>query len=154
MGRLEAAWQEQQQRRGSPDGSADGEAAAAMPVPVECALAQYCVHCITKMNANMGFGTHMPGMGRQPVPAHEVERHIRQLASAISAAVKRDFPDELPAEASPLGALDEEQIRHVCQVHLRGLFLYQQELGNALACANRDGEEARRVERKRIWGYE
>ena len=31
--------------------------------------------------------------------------------------------------------------------------MYQTELGNALAQANREGEEARREERLRIWGY-
>lgn len=31
--------------------------------------------------------------------------------------------------------------------------MYQNELGNALANANRDGEEARKQERLRIWGY-
>ena len=42
---------------------------------------------------------------------------------------------------------------HVGRVHLSGLVLYQTELGNALAAANREGEEARREERLRIWGY-
>ena len=42
---------------------------------------------------------------------------------------------------------------HVGRVHLSGLVLYQNELGNALANANREGEEARREERLRIWGY-
>ena len=44
-------------------------------------------------------------------------------------------------------------IAHIARIHLNGLIGYQTELGNALAAANRDGEEARREERMRIWGY-
>ena len=44
-------------------------------------------------------------------------------------------------------------IAHIASIHLKGVVTYQQELGNALAVANRDGEEARRQERMRIWGY-
>mgnify|MGYP003684652115 CR=1 FL=1 len=39
------------------------------------------------------------------------------------------------------------------QMHLRACILYQNELGNALARANVEGEEARRQERLRIWGF-
>jgi hypothetical protein len=42
---------------------------------------------------------------------------------------------------------------HVGRVQLSGLVLFQTELGHALANANREGEEARREERMRIWGY-
>ena len=52
-----------------------------------------------------------------------------------------------------LACLTAGQIQHVGRVHLSGLVLYQTELGNALAAANREGEEARREERLRIWGY-
>ena len=36
---------------------------------------------------------------------------------------------------------------------MKGSYMYANELANALAAANRDGEEARREERLRIWGY-
>ena len=52
-----------------------------------------------------------------------------------------------------LQCLTAAQIVHVGQLHLKGVIAYQQEIGNALAIANRDGEEARREERMRIWGY-
>ena len=52
-----------------------------------------------------------------------------------------------------LACLTAGHITHVGRVHLSGLVMYQTELGNALANANREGEEARREERLRIWGY-
>ena len=68
-----------------------------------------------------------------------------------------------PSAFSPVGhrmhrsqgapPLTASQIIHIAQLHLKGVVLYQQELGNALAVANREGEDARREERMRIWGY-
>ena len=55
--------------------------------------------------------------------------------------------------AQTLTCLTAAQLIHVGRVHLSGLSLYQIELANALADANREGEEARREERLRIWGY-
>ena len=55
--------------------------------------------------------------------------------------------------AQTLTCLTAGQLIHVGRVHLNGLSLYQIELANALADANREGEEARREERLRIWGY-
>ena len=52
-----------------------------------------------------------------------------------------------------LSCLEVDQLAHVARVHLNGLVMYQTELGNALTVANREGEEARREERLRIWGY-
>ena len=51
------------------------------------------------------------------------------------------------------GGLAPENIVHVARTHLKGLIAYQSELGTALAIANQDGEEARREERMKIWGY-
>ena len=59
----------------------------------------------------------------------------------------------LPCRAQSLAALNAGHIMHVARVHQSGLVMYQTELGNALAVANREGEEARREERLRIWGY-
>jgi hypothetical protein len=44
-------------------------------------------------------------------------------------------------------------VTELAQAHLRACIYYQNELGNALARANVDGEEARRQERLRIWGF-
>ena len=77
---------------------------------------------------------------------------LEQLGKHLVAAVARDF-DEAERKFGSLPALSAAQIVHVARVHLNGLVLYQQELGNALAQANREGEEARREERMRIWGY-
>ena len=54
---------------------------------------------------------------------------------------------------APCAALRADHLVHVSAIHLRAVTLYQHELGNALAVANREGEDARREERLRIWGY-
>ena len=64
-----------------------------MPIPVESALAQYAAHAICKMNANFGFGAHMPGLGRQPVSDAEVRRYLDQLGMHLVAAIERDFDE-------------------------------------------------------------
>ena len=123
-----------------------------MPVPPVCALAAYCTHAITKMNTNIGFGAHMPGIGRQQISPRESTAHYQKLGEALLAAISRDFGKSEQSLGS-LPAISAEQVVHVAQIHLRGVVLYQQELANALAIANRDGEDARREERMRIWGY-
>lgn len=52
-----------------------------------------------------------------------------------------------------INSLTAAQLLPIAREHLTGLFLYHNELGDALAIANREGEEARRQERMRIWGY-
>ena len=178
MVRLREAWE--QRRALDPSGSVPEE----QPVSAACALAQYCSHVITKMNANLGFGPHMPGMGRQQVTPHESNIHFKRLADALLQAIQRDFdkadqgfggvrhprhpaaqprvrgppltsasiaqrrwPRAAPQGPTPLTA---SQIIHISQLHLKGVVLYQQELGNALAVANREGEDARREERMQI----
>ena len=94
----------------------------------------------------------LPGIGRQPVPDAEAGRYFEQLGRAVVAAIARDF-DEPDRRFGSLPSLPAGHIVHVGKVHLNGLILYQTELGNALAQANREGEEARREERMRIWGY-
>jgi len=144
MPRLRAAWAEHHRVRAleTPD----------FPVAPVHALAQYIVHCIGKMNLNLGFGAHMPGVGRNPISMRESEVHFKKLGEKLIEAIQRDFPAAERAFGS-LPALTAAQIQHVGQIHLKGVALYQQELGNALAVANREGEEARREERMRIWGY-
>ena len=144
MARLQKAWEADRKLRGLE--------ACEMPIPPLCALAQYATHSITKMNANLGFGPHMPGIGRQPTPQRDTEAHFKRLGEALVSAIQRDFNKPDQAFGS-LPCLTPGQIVHVGTIHLKGVISYQQELGNALAVANRDGEEARREERMRIWGY-
>ena len=125
---------------------------ASMDVPVEYVLAHYAAHSISKMNANFGFGMHIPGLGRQPVSERETNIYFDQLGKALVGAIQRDFSEE-DRRFGTLACLAAEHILHVGRIHLSGLVVYQTALGNALANANREGEEARREERLRIWGY-
>ena len=78
--------------------------------------------------------------------------NVQRLGEKLVEAIIRDFPESERALGS-VSMLTAAQIAHVGQIHLRGCALYQQELQNALAVANREGEDARREERMRIWGY-
>ena len=129
---------------------ADG---SSMPVPPQYALAQYASHSICKMNAQLGFGMHTPGLGRQPCAEYEAARLHEQLGKALVEAIVRDFDEADRGFGSLATGLRPENIVHVARIHLNGLIAYQSELGAALAIANRDGEDARREERLRIWGY-
>lgn len=104
MARLAVAWsdahvspQESQMRaaHGSP---------TSCPVPASVALVAYVRHCITKMNTNLGFSIHIPGMGRQPVPLAEQDKHAKLLGDAVVAAIERNFApaDRKIAVRSPL----------------------------------------------------
>lgn len=118
----------------------------------EMALAAYYRHALTKMNMQLGWGAHIPGLGRQPASALEQERHLKQLGVAIVAAIERDFAPEHRS----IGSLSAITVNHVIdmgQLHLQGIYAYHHALAEALASANRDGEEARRQERLCIWGY-
>lgn len=123
-----------------------------LPVPAPCALVAYAAHAIVKMNSQLGFGRHTPGLGRQPASDHEATRLHAKAGSTIVAAVYRDFE---PADRAfgGLVRLTPGSIERISRIHLKGLIGYQSEIGNALAVANRDGEETRREERMRIWGY-
>ena len=124
----------------------------AWPYAPEVVLAQYVRHCITKMNANLGWGVHIPGMGRQPVSPLEQERHFKLLGLRLVEAIERDFT---PAQrrVGELTAIPANALSEISSTHMKGSYMYANELANALAGANRDGEEARREERLRIWGY-
>jgi hypothetical protein len=105
MSRLKAAWndphvspQESQMRaaHGGPE---------SCPVTAGVALVAYVRHCITKMNTNLGFSLHIPGMGRQPVPMAEQEKHALLLGNALVEAIARDFaPDQrtVAVSAAPI----------------------------------------------------
>ena len=67
-------------------------------------------------------------------------------------AIERDFT---PAQrrVGELTAIPANALSEISSTHMKGSYMYANELANALAGANRDGEEARREERLRIWGY-
>jgi hypothetical protein len=140
MKRLRSAWAE-----------SHGESSE-LPVTPQCALAQYATHAICKMDANLGFGQHAPGIGRSPQPEYELTRYYEQLGKALVAAIQRDF-EERDRAFGPLPCLGAAHIIQVSRLHVSALYRYQDNLGDALAEANRQGEEARREERLRIWGY-
>jgi len=125
--------------------------AETLPISPELALAQYVRHAVTKMNLNLGFGGHVPGLGRQPIMPDEQVRHGELVSKAIMEAIERDFePAHRCIKSTPITA---EVLEQYVATHLRACVMYQEELGNALAAANKDGEEARQQERLRIWGY-
>jgi len=138
--RLQAAWAKEH-----------GEGSE-MPVPGHFAYAQYLSHALTKLNANHGFGAHIPGLGRQPVGKLEQEHYMKAMCTSLINATERDFE---PAHRviGTYKSLAAADLQAISREHLEGLYLYHNELGNALANANREGEEARRKERMRIWGY-
>ena len=119
----------------------------------ELALTQYTRHLMCKCNMQLGFGLHFPGLGRQPISPKDQEVHAGKLSAAVIDAVRRDFAPDQRRLSPELAELTPQLLQDVAREHLRCLFLHQSELGSALAIANRDGEEARRQERLRIWGY-
>ena len=140
--RLEKQWKEREESKGTP-----------MAIESYIILAQYARHAITKMNTNLGFSQHTPGLGRQPVSDREMEAHLEKLGKALVAAIERDFGPDERAIGSLADGIEARHVVSLGRVHWNGLVLYQAELGNSLAAANREGEENRREERMRIWGY-
>merc|ERR1711971_647189 len=111
----------------------------------------YVRHVITKMNMNLGFGMHIPGIGRRPVMAYEQVRHTKMLGTALEEAIERDFA--APHRSIASRSITAVIITELADAHLRACIMYQNELAMALQIANREGEDARQHERKRIWGY-
>jgi len=139
--RLEKAWATSRPAR----------APAKLHLAPELVLAQYVRHAIIKLNTNLGFEAHIPGIGRQPINDHERGRHSKLVGAALVQALERDFA----AAHRFVGArkVTSEIIAEITSEHHRSLVLFQNELSNALVVANREGEDARQAERMRIWGY-
>ena len=55
--------------------SASGAADGVMDISADLVLACYVRHAVTKMNMNMGFDVHQPGVGRQPLPPSQLDEH-------------------------------------------------------------------------------
>ena len=91
-------------------------------------------------------------LGRQPCSEVESEAHLRRLADGLIAAIARDF-DEAERALGSLPCLTAKHIVAIARAHLRAAYLYQETLGVWLTLANHEGEERRREERLRIWGY-
>ena len=54
---------------------AQSSCSAGADIPPEFILAQYVRHIITKMNTNLGFDLHQPGVGRQPLSEAALDHH-------------------------------------------------------------------------------
>ena len=80
---------------------------ADMPISPLCALAQYVVHCIAKMNANLGFGLHVPGVGRSPTSQRETEKHFEVR------------PRAMPPTSTLMHALPTSHIPHTTHTQRR-----------------------------------
>ena len=142
-GRLAGIWEEGCRRR-------EGNMMMGCPIPSEIACAAYIKHGLTKLNVLKGFGDPLPGLGRPNRTEHENITHYKRIGEAMVEALERDFTRE---ERGPLGNLTADQIGGIARLHLEGLYSYKGGLDEALANANRSGEENRRAERLRIWGY-
>ena len=81
----------------------------------------------------------------------ERETILNKLAIMMHAG--ETVSEERDRAFGPLPCLAANHIIQVSRLHVNSLFRYQDNLGDALAEANREGEEARREERLRIWGY-
>ena len=124
--------------------------------PFECdealVIGAYIRHAIHKMNMTLGFGPHVPGVGRQPISTMAQQRHVKILAVAILEAVQRDFNNGDMVRLGEL-ALTTDLLEGLIAEHLGIVFGAHADLNAALAIANKAGEDARKVERMRIWGY-
>mmetsp|Transcript_20567 Transcript_20567/g.55409 ORF Transcript_20567/g.55409 Transcript_20567/m.55409 type:complete len:622 (+) Transcript_20567:133-1998(+) len=112
----------------------------------------YIRHAVRKMNAVLCFGPHVPGVGRQPISAMAQQRHVKILAVSILEAVQRDFNHGKPLAIRGT-QITTEALESVVQDHMNLLFSHHNDLNAALAIANKEGEEARKAERMRIWGH-
>lgn len=121
-------------------------------VPTELLVGAFVRHAVHKMNMQLGFGAHVPGVGRQPISQMQQARHAKILAVSVLEAVQRDFNGGNPVQLSGL-ALSAELLEGLVVEHLQAVFAAHADLNAALAIANKEGEEARKVERMRIWGY-
>lgn len=137
-------------------GRGAGAAEPPAPAPFACdeaaVVGVYIRHAVLKLNALLGFGPHTPGLGRQPVPSGAQRRHLRALGGALLEALQREFGSGGPVRvgglalsAALLEGLAAEQLATAIEAHA--------DLCAALVAANREGEEGRRAERVRIWGY-
>ena len=98
------------------------------------------------------LGPETAGHIRQRLAEGTFERNMEVLGLRLVEAIERDFT---PAQrrVGELAAIPANALSEISSTHMKGSYMYANELANALAGANRDGEEARREERLRIWGY-
>ena len=54
----------------------------------ECVVAQYACHCVSKLNACLGFGLHSPGGGRQPISTYARASHVQRVATSVAEAIE------------------------------------------------------------------
>ena len=66
---------------------------AVADVPPDYILAQYVRHAITKMNTNLGFDAHQPGIGRQPLSDAALDQHAKaRLRRPLAPAPPPEMP--------------------------------------------------------------
>jgi len=131
-------------------------AGAVKAVPFECrrelVIGCYIRHAVHKMNMTLAFGQHVPGVGRQSISAMAQQRHTKILAVSVLEAVQRDFNNGNAVKLGEL-TLTTDLLENIVTEHLSSIFSAHADLNAALAIANKEGEEARKGERMRIWGY-
>ena len=64
---------------------------AVADVPPDYILAEYVRHAITKMNTNLGFDVHQPGIGRQPLSDPALDQHAKARCLCPRAAAAAPF---------------------------------------------------------------
>jgi len=74
------------------------------------------------------------------------------MCASVIDATERDFEPHHRVIGYH-SSITVDELVEIAKHHLDAMYKYQTELGNALAAANRQGEENRRQERQRIWGY-
>lgn len=95
-----------------------------------------------------------PSLGANPRPLYPllcIVEAAPTLCSEEASGSQRSA--SLPPPVSQKLQVTPELIAELAHAHLRACVLYQNELSNALARANVEGEDARRQERLRIWGF-
>ena len=116
-------------------------------MPAVYALAAYCSHAITKMNTNIGFGAHAR-IGRRQISPRECEAPASSATrSSLRSGVTLAVGAEPRLVAIDLGGAGTRRADPPARRRATS------KSSRMLAVANRDGEDARREERMRIWGY-
>ena len=122
------------------------------PEAAAFALAAYVRHAIGKSNMCRGFEPHVPGNGRVACAPPRERAHLRALGAALCDALGRDFAPE-QRRVGDLARLRPAHVEELARLQLGLQGVYQHRLDEALAMANAQGEEGRRREQLRLFGF-